>query len=110
MVFFFQLKKKFIFIWFKVRGRKKSPLQFFPTAEGYYNAQTNTYVCQYKDHLGNVRLSYSDTNGDGVITADEVLNENNYYPFGLQHQGDNPAVAQANKAAEKYKYNGKEFQ
>ncbi|WP_255555147.1 RHS repeat-associated core domain-containing protein [Flavobacterium sp. NKUCC04_CG] len=55
-------------------------------------------------------MSYSDTNGDALISPDEVLSENNYYPFGLQHQGDNPAVAQANKAAEKYKYNAKEFQ
>ncbi|MBW3518755.1 colicin D domain-containing protein [Flavobacterium sp. NKUCC04_CG] len=89
---------------------ENNQLQFFPTVEGYYNVQTNKYVYQYKDHLGNVRLSYSDTNGDGLITADEVLSENNYYPFGLQHQGDNPAVAQANPAAEKYKYNAKELQ
>jgi len=86
-------------------------LQFFPTTEGYYNALTNKYVYQYQDHLGNVRLSYSDTNGDGLITPDEILSENNYYPFGLKHQGDSPAIAAAaNKSAEKYKYNGKELQ
>lgn len=86
-------------------------LQFFPTTEGYYNAVTNKYVYQYQDHLGNTRVSYSDTNGDGLITTDEILGENNYYPFGLKHQGDSPAIAaEANKSAEKYKYNGKELQ
>ena len=33
-----------------------------------------SYIYQYKDHLGNVRLSYADTNGDGVI-ADSSFNE-----------------------------------
>lgn len=48
------------------------------------------YVYQYKDHLGNIRLSYTDVNGDGVITAStEIIEEKNYYPFGLQHKGYN---------------------
>src|SRR5690606_23744776 len=39
------------------------------------------------------------------------LEENNYYPFGLKHQGYNEiANSYRNEAAEKYKYNGKEFQ
>jgi len=69
-------------------------------------------VYQYKDHLGNVRLSYADYNGDGSINpTTEILEENNYYPFGLKHQGYNQiANAYRNEAAEKYKYNGKEFQ
>src|SRR5690606_29577133 len=70
------------------------------------------YVYQYKDHLGNIRLSYADCNGDeNIDLATEILEENNYYPFGLKHQGYNEiANSYRNEAAEKYKYNGKEFQ
>jgi RHS repeat-associated protein len=52
--------------------------------------------------LGNVRLSYFH-NGSGI----EVLEENNYYPFGLNHEGYN---ALAGNPAYQYKYNGKELQ
>jgi len=44
------------------------------------------YVYQYKDHLGNVRLSYADTNNNGSVTSVEIREENNYYPFGLKHR------------------------
>src|SRR5690606_25148467 len=39
-----------------------------------------------------------------------ILEENNYYPFGLKHQGYNE-IANNNRseAAEKYKYSGKEW-
>jgi RHS repeat-associated protein len=68
-------------------------LQFFPTAEGYVNytegkeLKTNySYVYQYKDHLGNIRLSYTqDPEGNGL----KVLEENHYYPFGLKHTNYN---------------------
>ena len=43
--------------------------KFFSHPEGYVEP-TNTgfdYVYQYKDHLGNVRLSYSDMNKDGIV-------------------------------------------
>src|SRR5690606_1784886 len=69
------------------------------------------YVYQYKDHLGNVRLSYADIDGSETIdSASEILEENNYYPFGLKHQGYNE-IANNNRseAAEKYKYSGKEW-
>ncbi|TCN50004.1 RHS repeat-associated core domain-containing protein, partial [Flavobacterium circumlabens] len=36
----------------------------------------------------------------------EIIEENNYYPFGLKHKGYNEYVATGNK----YKYNGKELQ
>ncbi|WP_228378384.1 RHS repeat-associated core domain-containing protein, partial [Chryseobacterium sp. CCH4-E10] len=42
-------------------------------------------------------------NGSGI----EVLEENNYYPFGLKHEGYN---ALAGNPSYQYKYNGKELQ
>lgn len=40
-----------------------------------------------------------------------VLEENNYYPFGLKHGGyGNPSSTLNNPSAQKYKYNGKELQ
>ncbi|KQT28480.1 hypothetical protein ASG22_19965 [Chryseobacterium sp. Leaf405] len=79
------------------------PLKFIPTAEGYYNFENNQYIYSYTDHLGNVRLSYfKNANGSA-----EVLEENNYYPFGLKHEGYNPT--QGNLSYQ-YKYNGKELQ
>ena len=90
-------------------------LQFFPHAEGYVKPNgTNSYlyVYQYKDHLGNVRLSYADCDGNGTINpATEILEENNYYPFGLQHQGYNDiANSYRSEEAEAYKLNGKEYE
>ncbi|MDL5514696.1 RHS repeat-associated core domain-containing protein [Arenibacter sp. M-2] len=71
------------------------------------------YVYNYKDHLGNIRLSYTDANGDGDIdvTNDpmttEIVKESNYYPFGLQHKGYNNVV---NGAENNYKdFQGQEL-
>jgi len=92
---------------------ENSTLQFFNTAEGYVepNGTGWQYVYQYKDHLGNVRLSYADSNGDGVITATgtgaEIREENNFYPFGLKHKGYNNVV---NGVENPYKYNNKELE
>ena len=87
---------------------KDNVLQFFPTAEGYVKntAGVYSYVFNYKDHLGNVRLSYSDSDKNGIIASSEILEENNYYPFGLKHKGYNDGLANIYK----YKYNGKELQ
>lgn len=59
-----------------------------------------------------VRLSYADCDGNGTINpATEILEENNYYPFGLQHQGYNDiANSCRNEEAEAYKLNGKEYE
>ncbi|MPS72605.1 MAG: RHS repeat-associated core domain-containing protein [Chryseobacterium sp.] len=54
-------------------------LSFFPTAEGFYDVENSKYIWQYKDHLGNVRLSYA-KDATGSI---EVLDRNDYYPFGM---------------------------
>jgi len=49
-----------------------------------------------------MRLSYA-KNGSGT----EIIEENNFYPFGLKHEGYN---AQTGNPAYNYQYNGKELQ
>ena len=70
---------------------KDLPMQFAFTPEGYATPNGSggyDYVYQYKDlpiaiGMGNIRLSYSDANYDGLISAtSEIVEENNYYPFG----------------------------
>ncbi|MFQ6601766.1 DUF6443 domain-containing protein [Flavobacterium sp. C3NV] len=80
-------------------------LQFFPQPEGYVSNNNGVfeYIYQYKDHLGNVRLSYNKNLN--------IVEENNYYPFGLKQTDNNNVVnSLGNAAANKYKYNGKELQ
>ncbi len=94
-------------------------LQFFNHPLGHVSVENGNYgyVYQYSDHLGNVRLSYADENRDGVITSSsdpnttEIINENNYYPFGGLHKGYNDSQsAFANATAQKWKYNGMEYE
>jgi RHS repeat-associated protein len=91
-------------------------LQFFNQPEGYIEPDGSgdyEYIYQYKDHLGNIRLSYTDANDDGTITVSsdpnvtEIVEENNYYPFGLKHKGYNFAQ---NRRNHKYGFGGKEEQ
>ncbi len=92
-------------------------LLFFNHVEGYVepNGSSFKYVYQYKDHLGNIRLSYSDKSGNGTIEVTsnplttEIIEENNYYPFGLKHKGYNNVVTSTNPA-QKFKYNGIELE
>ncbi len=103
-------------------------LRIIPTSEGYFDALRGKYFYNYTDHLGNVRLSYSDADGNGVVTGDiEVTNcedtpdgqacnnyiitgeaegVTNYYPFGLMHNSTYYSFDNAYH----YKYNGKELQ
>ena len=83
-------------------------LKFINHAEGYIEPDGvggYDYVYQYKDHLGNIRLSYSDANNDGVVAISELIEESNYYPFGLAHRGYNNLV---NGTHYPYGFNGKE--
>ncbi|RUT69473.1 type IV secretion protein Rhs, partial [Flavobacterium cupreum] len=90
---------------------KTFTLDFFPTAEGYAQPSGSSYeyVYQYKDHLGNVRLSYSDKDNNGIVNNIEIIEESNYYPFGFAHKGYNSLVNSSNPG-QKYRYNGKELQ
>lgn len=50
---------------------------------------------------------YADLDGNGTINpANEIVEENNYYPFGLKHEGYNNLPGDGYK----YKYNGKEYE
>ncbi|WP_051349334.1 DUF6443 domain-containing protein [Chryseobacterium gregarium] len=84
----------------------KTPgLQFFATAEGYYDYRKDQYIYQYVDQLGNVRVSYG-RNSAGAL---EITDANDYYPFGMNHlKTGNAYFAQGSYKS--YKYNGKELQ
>ncbi|WP_299441934.1 DUF6443 domain-containing protein [uncultured Aquimarina sp.] len=103
---------------------KNGALQFMNHPEGYIEPNGNggfDYVYQLKDHLGNIRLSFSDKDNDGKIDvlqnnvdvdgdgdlAHEILQEKNYYPFGLQHKGYNNTITGREHT---YGYNSKEEQ
>ena len=76
----------------------------------YYESNNFEYIYNFKDHLGNVRLSYQDLDKNGVVTVSEIITENHFYPFGLQHKGYVYQNPHGDPKAEKYKYNGKELQ
>ncbi len=95
-------------------------LQFFNTAEGYVkpviasDSEAITsfeYVYQYKDHLGDIRLSYADSDKNGEIdAATEIIEEKHFYPFGLAIKGMNTIVSSnGNGVAQRFGYNGKEL-
>uniref|UniRef100_A0AAU6WSK8 RHS repeat-associated core domain-containing protein n=1 Tax=Chryseobacterium endophyticum TaxID=1854762 RepID=A0AAU6WSK8_9FLAO len=60
---------------------KNPDLEFFPTAEGFYDYKKDQYIYQYKDHLGNVRISFG-RNSSGAL---QLVDVNDYYPFGMNH-------------------------
>ncbi|BFO64699.1 DUF6443 domain-containing protein [Chryseobacterium sp. KCF3-3] len=82
----------------------KWKLDFVPTSEGFYSFVENRYIYNYKDHLGNVRVTFAKNNA-GVVQS---MDTNNYYPFGLNHIG---GTSSSNFGSYyNYKYNGKELQ
>jgi RHS repeat-associated protein len=97
---------------------KDEVIEFIPHAEGFIKNDKGSYVYyfNYTDHLGNVRVTYTD---DGSGTP-YVVEESNYYPFGLKHKGYNEPeqnmkdwgniLTMESSLNHKYKYNGKEFQ
>ncbi len=87
-----------------------STLQFFNHAEGYVEPNGSggyDHIYQYKDHLGNIRLSYKDVSATPTPSL-EIQAEKNYYPFGLEHKGYNNVV---NGTENNYQtFQGKEHQ
>lgn len=109
---------------------KTNKLQFFPTSEGYVscyedqstNGRIFSYVYCYKDHLGNIRVTYSKDPSSGTL---KILEENHYYPFGLKHNNYNSDKKEYGKqnsvyllkeipisqqSTYNYKFNGQEWQ
>src|SRR5690606_18075398 len=86
-------------------------LQHFGHPEGYVTPDGMggyDHVYQYRDHLGNVRLSYSDADLNGSINpSTEILQERNFYPFGLEHRGYNNVVNGTEN--NHFNFNGKEL-
>ncbi len=79
----------------------------------YYEADQPRYEYAIRDHLGNTRLMFSDLNGNGVIDVSddpestEILQENHYYPFGMEMEG--PWEDVSGTIENDYLYNGKEL-
>ncbi len=88
---------------------KNDALEFFNHPEGIVEKEADgyKYVYQFKDHLDNIRLSYKDVNKDGMISQSEIIEESNYYPFGLEHKGYNNIIV---GREHHYKYNGVEHE
>ncbi|EDP94144.1 putative cell wall-associated protein precursor, partial [Kordia algicida OT-1] len=94
---------------YKVDNANVESLVFFNHPEGYVeptNDNTFSYTFQFKDYLGNIRLSYQDFDDNGVIDSNtEIKEESNYYPFGLKHNGYNNIVV---GRSHNYGFSGKE--
>ena len=69
----------------------------------HQNDEVN-YEYFLKDHLGNVRATFADYNGDNVA---ELIQEDSYYPYGLTMQGLSGLYSGTPK--NKFLYNGKEL-
>ena len=81
-------------------------LQFVPTAEGFYDFTNNKYIYQYKDHLGNVRVSFQREDAKPLI-----VDSNDYYPFGMSFIRAADEEAYFGTASYKnYKFGSKELQ
>ena len=87
-----------------------SNLEAYYHEEGRLTPKTGGgYLLEYtiKDHLGNARISFADVNGNTTIEpATEILQEQTYYPFGLEQSG---LMASISGTENMYQYNGKEF-
>jgi RHS repeat-associated protein len=80
-----------------------------PTGDGASGKASYYYEYQLKDHLGNVRVTFTDKDKNGVP---EVQSENHYYPFGMPIAAlsytNNVTTHNTIDYKNEYFYNGKE--
>jgi hypothetical protein len=84
--------------------------------DGRVLVENNSWRYEYNiaDHLGNVRLTFSDKNSNGYIdqtndpSTNEIINVRHYDPFGLELNGPWQNVT-SHGAAQRMAYNGKEL-
>ena len=87
---------------------KNDVLQRIAHTEGSLSRQDDDKFLQeyvLRDHLGNTRVTFTDADNDGVVNEKDIKQINNFYPFGLNMEGNWNGAAGSNK----YQYNGKEW-
>jgi RHS repeat-associated protein len=88
---------------------KNTILQRFAHTEGAVVNQGDniTFMHEYvlRDHLGNTRVTFTDADNNGIVAASDIKQINNYYPFGLNMEGNWNGAEGSNK----YQYNGKQW-
>ncbi|MCD4663933.1 MAG: RHS repeat-associated core domain-containing protein, partial [Bacteroidales bacterium] len=77
-------------------------LSFINIPGGRIIAQSNEYQYNLTDHLGNVRVTFTEKEGKATI-----IQEDHYYPFGMRMNGMHVTNTDL---INKYLYNGKELQ
>ena len=76
-----------------------------------YDCGSSRYEYNFRDHLGNTRVIYTDLNGDGIVdinsTSEELVKEIQYYPWGMVQDG--PWMSAPSGCDYAYQYNGIEL-
>jgi RHS repeat-associated protein len=104
-------------------GELGYPVGFYPirsSEKGVWTYITTTVLVPAEVRELNLRI---ENEKGGIVWFDEVkivkgnasktviIEESNYYPFGLKHKGyNNLTSSNGNSVAQKYKYNGKEYE
>jgi len=85
---------------------KNTEITVFSNGRKFLKLYKDQYIYQYKDHLGNARVSFG---RNPQTQALEITDANDYYPFGMNHMKTGNAFF-GQGSYKSYKYNGKELQ
>lgn len=84
-------------------------LEYIHHKDGRIIKHNATWQYEYsiKDHLGNIRATFCDLNGNGIISNNERRSRVDYYTFGMEHYNSYTDI-EYGASKNQYKYNGKE--